>query len=130
MSAPSKGDQVADAITRFAGSLSFVYLHIGWFVAWVLANTAGPPGVRFDGFPFGLLTLVVSLEAIFLATFVMISQNRESQRADARAHLDYMADIRSEAWIEAVAAQVGVDLAQVRRDVELRLTQARHDELA
>ena len=69
--------RIADAITTFAGSMTFVYVHIAWFALWILL---GGILIRFDKFPFGLLTMIVSLEAIFLSTFVMISQNR----ADAR----------------------------------------------
>jgi uncharacterized membrane protein len=69
--------RIADAITSFAGSMTFVYVHIAWFALWILF---GGILIRFDKFPFGLLTMIVSLEAIFLSTFVMISQNR----ADAR----------------------------------------------
>jgi uncharacterized membrane protein len=65
-------NRVADRITAFAGSMRFVYLHIGWFALWI--------GFRVEHYPFGLLTMIVSLEAIFLSTFVLISQNR----ADAR----------------------------------------------
>jgi uncharacterized membrane protein len=65
-------NRVADAITRFAGSMRFVYLHVIWFAAWI--------GLGVEDYPFGLLTMIVSLEAIFLSTFVMISQNR----ADAK----------------------------------------------
>jgi len=61
-------NRIADAITRFAGSMLFVYVHIVWFALWI--------GFRAEKFPFGLLTMIVSLEAIFLSTFVMISQNR------------------------------------------------------
>jgi uncharacterized membrane protein len=61
-------NRAADAITRFAGSMTFVYLHITWFGCWI--------GFGVEGYPFGLLTMIVSLEAIFLSTFVMISQNR------------------------------------------------------
>jgi uncharacterized membrane protein len=64
--------RIADAITSFAGSMTFVYVHIAWFALWILIGV--------ERYPFGLLTMVVSLEAIFLSTFVMISQNR----ADAR----------------------------------------------
>jgi uncharacterized membrane protein len=64
--------QVADAITRFAGSMTFVYLHVIWFASWI--------GFGVEKYPYGLLTMIVSLEAIFLSTFVMISQNR----ADAK----------------------------------------------
>jgi uncharacterized membrane protein len=69
-------NRVADKITTFAGSMAFVYLHVGWFVLWIVFGTL----IGFDSYPFGLLTMIVSLEAIFLSTFVMISQNR----ADAK----------------------------------------------
>lgn len=69
--------RVADAITTFAGSMTFVYVHVVWFGLWLL--------LRFEKFPFGLLTMVVSLEAIFLSTFVMISQNRADERRAALA---------------------------------------------
>jgi uncharacterized membrane protein len=74
--ARSTQNRIADAITTFAGSMWFVYLHIVWFSLWV--------GLRVERYPFGLLTMIVSLEAIFLSTFVMISQNRQD---DARRHL-------------------------------------------
>jgi uncharacterized membrane protein len=81
-------DRIADAITSFSGRMVFVYVHIVWFGAWILLNT-GWAGVRpFDPFPYGLLTMVVSLEAIFLSTFVLISQNRLSAEAERRADLD------------------------------------------
>jgi uncharacterized membrane protein len=65
-------NRIADAITRFAGSMAFVYLHVIWFGAWIAFGV--------EDYPYGLLTMIVSLEAIFLSTFVMISQNR----ADAK----------------------------------------------
>ena len=65
-------DRIADRITAFSGSMRFVYLHIIWFASWI--------GFGVEKYPFGLLTMIVSLEAIFLSTFVMISQNR----ADAK----------------------------------------------
>jgi uncharacterized membrane protein len=65
-------NRIADKITAFAGSMAFVYLHVIWFSAWI--------GFGVESYPFGLLTMIVSLEAIFLSTFVMISQNR----ADAK----------------------------------------------
>ena len=73
--AKSIQNRVADTITRFAGSMPFVYLHIVWFALWI--------GLGVEAYPFGLLTMIVSLEAIFLSTFVMISQNR----ADAKREL-------------------------------------------
>jgi uncharacterized membrane protein len=61
-------NRIADAITRFSGSMTFVYLHVIWFGCWI--------GFGVEPYPYGLLTMIVSLEAIFLSTFVMISQNR------------------------------------------------------
>ena len=70
--AESLQNRIADAITAFAGSMRFVYVHVIWFALWI--------GLGVEKYPFGLLTMIVSLEAIFLSTFVMISQNR----ADAK----------------------------------------------
>ena len=80
--------RIADAITSFSGRMIFAYVYIVWFGLWILLNT-GRFGVRvFDPFPYGLLTMVVSLEAIFLATFVLISQHRLSEETERRADLD------------------------------------------
>ena len=80
--------RIADAITSFSGRMIFVYVHIIWFGIWILLNT-GRFGVQpFDPFPYGLLTMVVSLEAIFLSTFVLISQNRLGEETERRADLD------------------------------------------
>ena len=80
--------RIADAITSFSGRMIFAYVHIVWFALWILLNT-GRFGVPvFDPFPYGLLTMVVSLEAIFLSTFVLISQNRLSEETERRADLD------------------------------------------
>lgn len=81
-------DRAADAITAFSGSMPFVYLHCAWFVLWVVWN-AGWFGLKpFDLFPYGLLTMIVSLEAIFLSTLVLITQNRLTAEAEHRADLD------------------------------------------
>ncbi len=80
--------RIADAITSFSGRMIFVYVHIAWFGVWILLNT-GWFGLRaFDPFPYGLLTMIVSLEAIFLSTFVLISQNRIGEETERRADLD------------------------------------------
>jgi len=81
-------DRIADVITSFSGRMSFVYVHIIWFAAWILLNTGSFGVPPFDPFPYGLLTMVVSLEAIFLSTFLLISQNRLSREAEHRADLD------------------------------------------
>jgi uncharacterized membrane protein len=70
-------NRVADQITRFAGSMTFVYLHVIWFAAWILSGV--------EHYPYGLLTMIVSLEAIFLSTFVMISQNRADEKRQVLA---------------------------------------------
>jgi len=80
--------RIAEAITSFSGRMIFAYVHIIWFGIWILLNT-GAFGVHaFDPFPYGLLTMVVSLEAIFLSTFVLISQNRLGEETERRADLD------------------------------------------
>jgi uncharacterized membrane protein len=75
--ARSVEDRVADRITAFAGSMPFVYIHIAWFGCWI--------GLHIENYPYGLLTMIVSLEAIFLSTFVMISQNRADAKRQAIA---------------------------------------------
>ena len=70
-------NRIADQVTRFAGSMQFVYLHVVWFASWII--------FRVERYPFGLLTMIVSLEAIFLSTFVMISQNRADEKRQALA---------------------------------------------
>ena len=111
-------DRATDSITNFAGSLTFVYLHSVWFVAWVAINVgAFSAALVFDKFPFGLLTLIVSLEAIFLSTFVMISQNREARRAEVRAELDFETNLRSEIWSRHIAGKLGIDHAEVDAEI-------------
>jgi uncharacterized membrane protein len=70
-------NRIADQVTRFAGSMQFVYLHVVWFASWII--------FRVERYPFGLLTMIVSLEAIFLSTFVMISQNRADEKRQVLA---------------------------------------------
>ena len=79
--AESVQNRIADRITAFAGSMAFVYLHVVWFGAWI--------GFGVEGYPYGLLTMIVSLEAIFLSTFVMISQNRADAKRQVVANLQW-----------------------------------------
>jgi uncharacterized membrane protein len=74
-------NRIADAITRFSGSMTFVYIHIIWFGCWI--------GFGVESYPYGLLTMIVSLEAIFLSTFVMISQNRADAKRQAIADAEW-----------------------------------------
>ena len=92
-------ERVSDLITQFSGSMAFVYLHVVWFGVWILLNI-NLIHLRyiseFDPFPFGLLTMVVSLEAIFLSTFVLISQNRMAGLSEKRAELDLQVNMLAE----------------------------------
>jgi uncharacterized membrane protein len=118
-------DRAADAITGFAGSLNFVYLHSLWFGLWILLNV-GLVGVSltFDRYPFGLLTMIVSLEAIFLSTFVMVSQNRQATRTEIRSQLDFEANLRSEIWAVHIGQALGVDTVHIETVVARALAQA------
>src|SRR5262245_52591226 len=90
-------ERVADGISAFTGSLTFVWLHVLWFAAWMLLNGGLIPGIpRFDRYPYMLLTLIVSLEAIFLSTFVLIKQDRMSRHDQQRAQLDLQVDLLAE----------------------------------
>jgi uncharacterized membrane protein len=86
----------ADAITTFSGSLPFLYIHVLWFGIWILWNMGWLQLTPFDPFPFGLLTMVVSLEAIVLSTFVLITQNRMADMSDERADLDLQINLLAE----------------------------------
>jgi uncharacterized membrane protein len=102
-------NRIADAITRFAGSMFFVYVHIVWFALWI--------GLRVERYPFGLLTMIVSLEAIFLSTFVMISQNRADERRQILADNEWR-------FVQAEEAQ-NEQLIALSNQI-LELTQAIH----
>ncbi|HUQ32030.1 MAG TPA: DUF1003 domain-containing protein [Pyrinomonadaceae bacterium] len=91
--------RIADVITDFTGSMVFVYVHIVWFAVWILLNIGLihiPRISEFDPFPFSLLTMIVSLEAIFLSTFVLISQNRLACASEKRAELDLQVNLLAE----------------------------------
>jgi uncharacterized membrane protein len=123
-------DEVTDKITSFAGSMHFVYIHAAWFGLWIAIN-AGLFGAAlvFDKFPYGLLTMIVSLEAIFLSTFVMISQNRQAARADLRAELDFETNLRSEIWSVEIGRQIGLSPREVEQRVQ-RIIEASKKEIS
>jgi uncharacterized membrane protein len=123
-------ERFADFITRFAGSVPFVYFHILWFAIWVLVNL-GIGWQAFDPYPFGLLTTIVSLEAIFLSTFVLVSQNRQAEIAERRAELDLQIDLLAEyevtrilTMIDSIAKRLniekldGEELEDLEKDVK------------
>ena len=122
-------DRAADVVTSFAGSLNFVYLHSIWFGIWIVLNI-GLVGaaVEFDRYPFGLLTMIVSLEAIFLSTFVMVSQNRQAMRTEVRSQLDFEANLRSEIWAMHIGQALGIDPDHVETVVAKVIAQANHNQ--
>ncbi|HEX7242801.1 MAG TPA: DUF1003 domain-containing protein [Longimicrobiaceae bacterium] len=93
----SSTERVADALTRAAGSTPFLVLHVVWFAGWILWNVGALGAEPFDPFPFGLLTMVVSLEAIFLSIFVLVTQSRESAIAELREEFTLAVDLSTEA---------------------------------
>jgi len=124
-------DRVADWMTGFSGSMTFVYLHVVWFGVWIAVNL-GWLGERwrFDPYPFGLLTLIVSLEAIFLSTFVLLSENRQADVADQRADLDLQINLLTEhevtrilTLVDAIADHLGLEagkdpeLEELKKDI-------------
>ena len=120
-------DRVADWITAWSGSMPFVVLHVAWFGAWIAINARWTPLRHFDPFPFPLLTMIVSLEAIFLATFVLISQNREAEIQSDRNELDLQIDLLAEyemtrvlTLVDAIAEHLGLDVANDPELAELK----------
>jgi uncharacterized membrane protein len=111
-------DRVAEVIANFCGSMTFVWVHIVWFGGWILFNII--PGLpHIDPFPYTFLTLVVSLEAIFLSTFILISQNHDTKISERRNHLDLQINLLSEqentkmiSMLRAIAEKVGADVAE------------------
>jgi uncharacterized membrane protein len=117
-------DRFADTITRFVGSMYFVYLHVAWFTVWIIANSAVAPATwRIDPYPFTFLTFIVSLEAIFLSTFILISQNHQQRLDQRRSHLDLQINLLSEQenskmlqMLEAIQNHLGIQVdAETKR---------------
>jgi len=111
-------ERFTDGVSDLAASHTFVVLHVVWFALWILANTVG--GMRFDPYPFNLLTLVVSLEAIVLTSFVLMAQSRMTQQGDRRAHLDLQINLLAEQELTAIlrvqcllAEHAGIDISEV-----------------
>ena len=110
-----KTDQMADAIARFCGSFTFVWVYLIWFAAWIVINIL--PGLpQFDPYPFTFLTFIVSLEAIFLSTFILISQNHETRLSERRNQLDLQVNLLTEQEntkmlkvLERIADKVGAN---------------------
>jgi uncharacterized membrane protein len=142
-------ERVAEAITRFTGSMRFVYLHLAFFGFWILANLGWVPGVPAWDPSFVVLAMVASVEAIFLSTFVLISQNRMAAAADKRADLDLQVSLLAEhevtrlvTLVSGIADRMGIEtevdaeVKEITRDVapeavldELEATEAGADQV-
>ncbi|HEY4387152.1 MAG TPA: DUF1003 domain-containing protein, partial [Ktedonobacteraceae bacterium] len=102
----SVGQRVADVIATFSGSLPFLLINFVAFVIWIVANTVGLKGIQFDPYPFQFLTMAVSLEAIFLSIFVLVSQNRQAAKDRMNADLDYQINVKAEMEMGVMASQI------------------------
>jgi uncharacterized membrane protein len=101
--ARTKAEEIGDWVARTAASTPVLVLHALWFGLWIAINVGALPGVStFDPFPFPFLSMIVSLEAIFLALFVLASQNRLARQSDKRSHLDLQIDLLAEREMTAV----------------------------
>ncbi|MFO0754224.1 MAG: DUF1003 domain-containing protein [Thermodesulfovibrionales bacterium] len=122
-------DRIADGVTRFAGSMRFVFLHLVAFGLWIVINLGGTPLPRFDP-TFVILAMFASVEAIFLSTFVLITQNRMAAQADQRADLDLQISLLAEhevtrliTLVSEIAERMGIEteryseLPELKRDV-------------
>jgi len=121
--------RLADRLTSFTGSMWFVYLHTAWFVLWIVVNLGLLGLPAFDPPPFGVLTLIVSLEAIFLSTFVLISQNRDADAQERREELDLQINLLSEHEVTRILylADLIADKLDVRRPESLELEDLEED---
>jgi uncharacterized membrane protein len=114
------GERLAVRVAAFCGTIGFVWFHVVWFGAWIFSNTSSLFANHPDPFPFTFLTLVVSLEAIFLSAFILISQNQETRVAERRSHLDLQINLLTEQEntnmlliLKSIAAKVGAGIAEV-----------------
>lgn len=122
-------ERVAEAITRFTGSMMFVYLHVVFFGFWIVANLGLVPGVPTWDESFVVLAMMASVEAIFLSTFVLISQNRMSAAAETRADLDLQISLLAEHEVTKLVALVSAiaERLDVRSEVDPELHEIKRD---
>jgi uncharacterized membrane protein len=123
----STDERLASAITRFSGSMRFVYVHLVLYGFWIVANLGWLPGVRPWDSTFVVLAMIASVEAIFLSTFILITQNRMAAAADRRAELDVQISLLAEAEItklvelvSEIAGRMGVPEAEEEEVQEMK----------
>jgi len=122
-------ERLADTITRFSGTIGFIFLHIGIFGFWIIANLGWVPGLVPWDPSFVVLAMVASVEAIFLSTFVLITQNRMAAAAEKRAELDLQISLLAEHELTKMASLLS-DMAKqlgVRTDVEQEIEDVKRD---
>ena len=101
------GERLSDFLTDLASNIYFVYFSFGWFFFWILWNVGIIPGIKaFDPFPFSLLTMIVSLEAIFLSLFVLISQSRQAAHDKLRNDIEYETNLKAELEVRNLSHQI------------------------
>ncbi len=112
-------ERIADRINHFVGRPHFITVHVLWFIAWLLVNSGLIMGARvFDAYPFGLLGLVLAIEAILITGFVLIAGQRQGRRAEIRAELEYEVNVRSLRKLERLEERINAlsaDVAALRR---------------
>ena len=113
----SRGERTAAHIAAFCGSMPFIWIHVAFFAAWIVFNISPWAESAQDPFPFFFLSFLVSLEAIFLSAFILISQNQEKRLTEQRSHLDLQINLLTEQenthmlkMLRSIAAKVGADL--------------------
>jgi uncharacterized membrane protein len=95
-------DRISGAVSAFVGNLRFVFFQVVLFISWAAWNALASPSLRFDPHPYGLLTFIVSIEGVLIATFVLIKQNRMAAQTDQRDHLNLQIDLLAEQEMTAV----------------------------
>jgi uncharacterized membrane protein len=119
----SADERIARAITRFSGSMRFVYVHAALYGAWIIANLGWIAGITPWDPTFVVLAMIASVEAIFLSTFILITQNRMAATADRRAELDLQVSLLAEAEITKLVALVS-EIA-----VRMEVPEAKHEDI-
>jgi CRP/FNR family transcriptional regulator, cyclic AMP receptor protein len=128
------GERIADGLTQMSGSIPFIVFTALWFISWIVWNSGVLPfASAFDPYPFGFLTMIVSLEAIFLSLFVLISQNRQTARDKVRNDIEYEINIKAEMEIRQLQRQMEEMqdvMAQHFGAIQLETRELRADRLA
>jgi uncharacterized membrane protein len=119
--------RLSDWLAWFSGSLPFLLISVTWFLVWIIVNTFDVGIPQFDPYPFGLLTMIVSLEAIFLSIFVLISQNRQAEKDRVRSNIDYEVNVKAELEVahlhektDRLQQRMLEEFAKLRKSIDIR----------